>query len=88
MSTVGFISGKVTDTAACNNLENNSTAVVSQNFSVFLNKKRRIKLSMPSERSQENVHGGVNFWNRYRYFLKESSTVVISKDFSKSFETK
>ena len=39
---VEFISGKITDTAACSFLEKNSTAVVSQDFSnVFLNKQMK-----------------------------------------------
>ena len=50
------------------------------------------KLPLPLGRSQENVHDGVHFWNSYRYccsqLLKKSSTLVGSKDFSKSFETK
>ena len=146
MSTVEFISGKVTDTAACNFLETNSTAIVCQNFHIYFKQSKWNKLPLPLGRSQENVHDGVHFWNSYRYccsqlfkkelhfsqlegllqklwnkinkkvvsafstfqrkclykevhfrrsywvlpptFWKKNSTVVISKVFSKSFETK
>ena len=92
MSTVEFISGKVTDTAACNFLETNSTAIVCQNFHIYFKQSKWNKLPLPLGRSQENVHDGVHFWNSYRYccsqLLKKSSTLVGSKDFSKSFETK
>ena len=81
MSTVEFISGKLTDTAACNFLEKNSPTVVSQNFPIHFKQKWN-KLPLPSGRSQENVHDGVHF------FLKKSSTIVSSKDFSKSFKVK
>ena len=47
MSTVEFSSGKVTDTAACNFLENNSTAVISQDFSNFLSKTNEISCFCP-----------------------------------------
>ena len=50
------------------------------------------KLPFPSGRSHETVHDGVHFWNSYRYcrsqLFKKNSTIVSSKDFSKSFETK
>ena len=146
MSTVEFISGKVTDTAACNFLETNSTAIVCQNFHIYFKQSKWNKLPLPLGRSQENVHDGVHFWNSYRYccsqlfkkelhfsqlegllqklwnkinkkvvsafstfqrkclykevhfrrsywvlpptFWKKNSTVVISKVFTKSFETK
>ena len=146
MSTVEFISGKVTDTAACNFLETNSTAIVCQNFHIYFKQSKWNKLPLPLGRSQENVHDGVHFWNSYRYccsqlfkkelhfsqlegllqklwnkinkkvvsafstfqrkclykevhfrrsywvlpptFWKKNSTVVISKVFPKSFETK
>ena len=143
MSTVEFISGKVTDTAACNFLETNSTAIVCQNFHIYFKQSKWNKLPLPLGRSQENVHDGVHFWNSYRYccsqlfkkelhfsqlegllqklwklclpsvhfkkkkfmpvkevhfrwsywvlpptFWKKNSTVVISKAFPKSFETK
>ena len=53
MSTVELISGKVTDTAACNFLEKNSTAVVSQNFTIHFKQNKWNKLPLPSGRSQE-----------------------------------
>ena len=67
MSTVEFISGKVTDTAACNFLETNSTAIVCQNFHIYFKQSKWNKLPLPLGRSQENVHDGVHFWNSYRY---------------------
>ena len=92
MFTVEFISGKVTDTAACNFLETNSTAIVCQNFHVYFKQSKLNKLPLPLGRSQENVHDEVHFWNSYRSaarnFLKKSSTIVSSKDFPKNFETK
>ena len=35
-----FISGKVTDAAACNFLEKNFTEVVSQNFSIYFKQNK------------------------------------------------
>ena len=67
MSTVEFIFGKVTDTAACTFLENNSTAVISQNISIYCKQNKWTKLPLPSGRSQENVRDGVHFWNSYRH---------------------
>ena len=67
MSTVEFISGKVTDTAACHFLETNSTAIVYQNFHIYFKQSKLNKLPLPLGRSQENVHDGVHFWNSYRY---------------------
>ena len=134
----------VSDTTACNFLEKNFIATVSQNFHIHFKQSKWNKLPLPSGCSQENVHDGVQFWNSYCYsqlfkkglhysqlegllqklwnkinkkvvsafstfqrkclykevhfrrsywvlpptFWKKNSTVVISKVFSKSFETK
>ena len=76
MFTVEFIFGKVTDIAACNFLEKNSTAIVSQNFPMIHFKQSKWnKLTLPLGHSQENVHDGVHFGNSYCYatrnFLKK-----------------
>ena len=74
MSPVEFICGKVTDTAACNFLEKNSIAIVSQNFPIHFKQSKWKKLPLLSGRSQENVHDDVQFWSSYCYsqlFKKE-----------------
>ena len=74
MSPVEFICGKVTDTAACNFLEKNSIAIVSQNFPIHFKQSKWKKLPLLSWRSQENVHDDVQFWSSYCYsqlFKKE-----------------
>ena len=89
--TVEFISGKVIDTVTCNFLETNYTAIVCENLHIYFKQKRN-KLPLPLERSQENVHDGIHFWNSYRHrcwqlFKKELHYSQL-EGFSKSFETK
>ena len=90
MSTVEFISGKVTDTAASNFLETNSTAIVCQNFHIILNKANEISClwDVLRKMSMMGFISGTVTDTAPRNFLKKSSTLVSSKDSSKSFETK
>ena len=89
---VEFISGKVTGTAACNFIETNSTAIVCQNFHIYLNKANEISClclwDVLRKMSMMGFISGTVTDTAARNFLKKSSTLVSSKDFSKSFETK
>ena len=78
MSTVEFISEKVSYTAACNFLESNSTGIVCQNFHIYFKQSKRNKLPLPFGRSQENVHDGlisgtVTDTAARNFFLKSST---------------
>ena len=70
----------------------NSTVVISKVFSKNFETKQIKKLSLPSELFQKNNYDEVYFWKNYRLLpptlTQINSIVAISREFSKSFETK
>ena len=73
-------SGKLKEKSACNVLEKNFTAVISQDFSAFRTFQRKCLY--------KEVHFCESYWALPPNFRKKNPTVVISKVFFKSFETK
>ena len=70
----------------------NSTVVISNVFPKSFETKQIKKLSLPSELFQKNNYDEVYFWKNYRLLpptlTQINSIVAISREFSKSFETK